>query len=149
VSRVDSESARNLCRSQVSILSFGPLRWGHHGGCTNVHPGPAKLGSVYYGNMIEKPLSLALLGGNNTSCTTWLRHGAHGETVAHNGIATGPGSYVSFYRNLFVTSIRSFPRFRMLRRLKAFPLIPPHPFKILDSHLCAQRATSKERDAGK
>jgi hypothetical protein len=38
------------------------LRWGHHGGGTNAHPGPAKPQPVYYRNIIENPLSLALLG---------------------------------------------------------------------------------------
>jgi hypothetical protein len=35
----------------------GAPRWG-----TNMHLGPAKPDSVYYGNMIENPLSLVLLG---------------------------------------------------------------------------------------
>jgi hypothetical protein len=30
-----------------------------------VHPGPAKPDSAYKGNIIENPLSLALLGGNS------------------------------------------------------------------------------------
>jgi hypothetical protein len=57
------------CRQQVSVLNLvhtnrfhEQLRWGHHAGATNVHPGPAKPGSVYCRNSIENLLSLALLG---------------------------------------------------------------------------------------
>ena len=38
------------------------LRWGHHGGGTKAHPGPAKPEPVYYRSIIENPLSLTLLG---------------------------------------------------------------------------------------
>ena len=47
------------------------LRWGHHGGGTNVDPGPAKAQPVYYRNIIENPLSLALLGEPQAG-TIWL-----------------------------------------------------------------------------
>ena len=38
------------------------LRWVHHGEGTKAHPGPAKPEPVYYRNLIQSPLSLALLG---------------------------------------------------------------------------------------
>jgi hypothetical protein len=38
------------------------LRWGHHDGGTNAHLGPAKPPTMYCRNVIENPLSLALLG---------------------------------------------------------------------------------------
>jgi hypothetical protein len=39
------------------------LRWGHHGGGTNVDPGPATAQSVYYRSIIENPLIAYTVGG--------------------------------------------------------------------------------------
>jgi hypothetical protein len=66
----DSESARRELSKSVLASHVGPQKrdvmsnsgGGHHGGGTNVHPGPAKPDPVQNRRIIENPRSLMLLG---------------------------------------------------------------------------------------
>jgi hypothetical protein len=61
---------------------YAETMWGHHGGGTNVHPGPAKPEPVYYISITENPLSLALLGGNQRNIEHFARRvGANGAVI--------------------------------------------------------------------
>jgi hypothetical protein len=52
----DSESVRReLSKSDLASDVGQQLRWGHHGGGTNVAPGPAKAQPVSYRSIIENP----------------------------------------------------------------------------------------------
>jgi hypothetical protein len=82
----DSESVQNLQQKTSIDVKRGPQKFdftsnsgGHHGGGTNVHPGPAKPDSVCYRSTVENPLSQALLGEPRCGATvqrrgTALRH---------------------------------------------------------------------------
>jgi hypothetical protein len=73
-----------------------------HGGGTKVHPGPARPEPVYYRNIVENPLSLALLGGNELQSEPDAFGGVSGPIANPNNPIFRLLSRVSFLIGAFL-----------------------------------------------
>jgi hypothetical protein len=81
-----TEPKFGMCASRGLEIRCLQLQCGHHGGRTNVDPSSAKAQPVYYRSIIEKPLSLMLLGEQ----PFWVCvFGTFSENVLARGECTG------------------------------------------------------------